>query len=115
MHTRSFISAGLAMLVPGLAFAAPRDPAAAEALFRAGRAAVDRGDYVAGCSKFEESNRLDPEVGTAFNLADCDEHIGKVAFSWQLFREVAQPLPASDERAGMATSRANALERKLPH
>jgi len=115
MHTRSFTKAGLAMLLPGLAFAAPRDPAAAEALFRAGRAAVDRGDYVAGCSKFEESNRLDPEVGTAFNLADCDEHLGKVASAWQLFKEVVQRLPASDERVGIAGSRAGALEKKLPH
>jgi len=114
MHMRSFTTAGLAMLLPGLALAAPRDPAAAETLFRAARGAVDKGDYAAACPKFEESNRLDPEVGTVFNLADCDEHLGKVATAWQLFKEVAQRLPQGDERVAIASSRAAALEKKLP-
>src|SRR5260221_7405355 len=110
MPSRRFTTAALAMLLPGLALAAPRDPAAAEALFRAGRAAADKGDYVTACPKFEESNRLDPEVGTVFNLADCDEHLGKVASAWQLFKEVAQRLSPADERVSIATSRAAALE-----
>ena len=114
MHMRSFIAAGLAMLLPGIALAAPRDPAAAEALFRAARGAIDKGDYATACPKFEESNRLDPQVGTVFNLADCDEHLGKVATAWQLFKEVAQRLPQGDERVAMASSRATALEKKLP-
>src|SRR6478672_4877951 len=112
MQMRSFTSAGFAMLLPGLALGAPRDPTAAEALFRAGRAAADKGDYVTACPKFEESNRLDPELGTAFNLADCDEHVGKVASAWQLFKEVAQRLPPGDDRVSIATSRAAALEKK---
>lgn len=115
MHKRSFTTAGLAMLLPGLALAAPRDPTTAEALFRAARAAADKGDYAAACPKFEESNRLDLEVGTIFNLADCDEHLGKVASAWQLFKEVAQRLPPNDERVSIASSRATALEKKLPH
>src|SRR6266851_1461448 len=114
MHMRSFTTAGFAMLLPAIALAAPRDPAAAEALFRAGRAAADKGDYVTACPKFEESNRLDPEVGTVFNLADCDEHLGKIASAWQLFKEVEQRLSASDERASIASSRAASLEPKLP-
>lgn len=115
MNKRSFTPAALAVLLPGLALAAPRDPAAAEALFRVARAAADQGDFAKACPKFEESNRLDPEVGTIFNLADCDEHLGKVASAWQLFREVAQRLSPGDERVGMATSRATALEKQLPH
>jgi hypothetical protein len=92
-----------------------RDPVAAEALFRAGRAAADRGDFGSACPKFEESNRLDPAVGTMLNLAACEEQLGKVASAWQLFREVAQRLPRGDERIAIAIARATALEPRLPH
>src|SRR5262249_28906373 len=101
-------------LSAGAARADRRDPVTAEALFRAGRAAADRGDFASACSQFEESNRLDPAVGTMFNLAACDEQLGKIASAWQLFREVSQRLPPGDERIALADTRANALEPKLP-
>jgi hypothetical protein len=100
-------------LLSGPAFA-QRDPTTGEALFRAGRAAVDKGDYSTACPKFEESNRLDPALGTVFNLADCDEHIGKIASAWQLFKEVAQRLPPGDDRIAIANGRAASLEPRLP-
>jgi hypothetical protein len=100
-------------LVSGQALA-QRDATTGEALFRAGRAAVDKGDFSTACPKFEESNRLDPALGTVFNLADCDEHIGKIASAWQLFKEVAQRLPTGDDRIAIANARASALEPRLP-
>jgi hypothetical protein len=114
MRTIRLAFFGFAVLVSAPVLAQSRDPATAEALFRAGRAAAERGDYPTACPKFEESKRLDPTLGTAFNLADCDEHIGKLASAWQLFREVAQRLPAGDERIAIATSRASAIEPRLP-
>src|SRR6266536_4195309 len=110
----SFATAGIFILVAGAVSANQRDPASAEALFRAGRAAIEKGDYATACPKFEERNRLDPAVGTTFNLADCMEHIGKVATAWQLFKEVAQRLSPGDERVGIAEGRAAALEPRLP-
>jgi hypothetical protein len=110
----SLAALGFSALLAGASLAQSRDPAAAEALFRAARAAMETGDYVTACPKFEESNRLDPAVGTIFNLADCDEHLGKIASAWQLFKEVEQRLSASDERASIASSRAATLEPKLP-
>src|SRR5439155_2189897 len=108
----------LAALGVSLLFTAPvfaqRDATTGEALFRAGRAAADKGDFATACPKFEESNHLDPALGTVFNLADCDEHIGKIASAWQLFREVAQRLPGGDDRIGIANGRASALEPRLP-
>ncbi len=101
-------------LLSAPAFAQGRDPTTGEALFRAGRAAADKGDFSTACPKFEESNRLDPALGTVFNLADCDEHICKIASAWQLFREVAQRLPAGDDRIGIANKRAAELEPRLP-
>ncbi len=90
------------------------DPAAAEALFREGRTLADAGDYVGACAKFRESERLDPAVGTTFNIADCEEHQGHLARAWTLYREVAQRLPGNDPRRAMAEQRVSALEPRLP-
>src|SRR5262245_45677325 len=117
--TRSWC--GLAVLVSALSvsgIAAAQsersDAAAAEALFREGRAAADAGNHEKACKKFAESNRLDPAPGTVFNLADCEEKLGHVATAWTLFREVTQKLPSSDERHRIAMARATALEPRLP-
>lgn len=90
------------------------DAASAEALFVQGRAAADKGDHATACAKFAESNRLDPAPGTVFNLGDCSEKLGKLATAWQYFREVAQRLPANDERVAIAVARAAKLERRVP-
>lgn len=90
------------------------DAAAAEVLFREGRAAMEAGDAKTACPKFRESNRLDPAPGTVLNLADCEEKLGRFATAWSLFKEVTQRLPASDERHGLAAQRATALEPKVP-
>jgi hypothetical protein len=97
-----------------IAHADGHDPAAAEALFRDGRAAAQRGDWETACPKLRESQRLDPAAGTLLNLADCEEHRGKVATAWQLFRQVVDSLPTSDERSPIAATRASALEKRLP-
>jgi hypothetical protein len=115
MHLIRWLAAfGLVALSVANARADRSDPVAAEALFRAGRAAADRGDYASACAKFEESNRLDPAVGTMFNLAACNEELGKMASAWQLFREAAQRFVPGDARIGIANARANALEPRLP-
>jgi hypothetical protein len=93
---------------------AQNDPAAAEALFREGRALSDAGDIAGACAKFRESARLDPAVGTTFNIADCEERLGHLARAWTLFGEVVQRLPASDKRHEVAKKRVAALELRLP-
>jgi hypothetical protein len=91
-----------------------RDPAAAEALFRQGRAASEQQDFTTACAKFRESNRLDPAVGTVFNIADCEEKLGHLATSWTLFQEVVQRLPPADNRRAIAEQRASKLEPRVP-
>ncbi|WP_437526568.1 PEGA domain-containing protein [Sorangium sp. So ce726] len=59
-----------------------RDPVAAEALFKAGRALVDKGDDAAGCPKFEASLALNPSASTQINIARCREREGKLATAW---------------------------------
>jgi len=106
------------MLLALLALARPLhaqgDPAAAEALFREGRALSDAGDIAGACAKFRESARLDPAIGTTFNIADCEERLGHLARAWTLFGEVVQRLPATDKRHEVAQKRAAALEPRLP-
>jgi hypothetical protein len=104
----------LAALGVARAAQAQSDPAAAEALFREGRALSDAGDIAGACAKFRESARLDPAVGTTFNIADCEERLGHLARAWTLFGEVVQRLPASDKRHDVAKKRVAALEQRLP-
>jgi hypothetical protein len=97
-----------------VARSASASDATAEALFRAGREAMERGDYAQACSRFQESQRLEPAGGTAFNLAACFEKLGRVASAWKTYREAAERLPTGDARARMSEEQARALEARLP-
>src|SRR5437764_5986851 len=60
--------------------------ATAEALFEDGKRLASAGEYAAACPKFAASQKLDPAVGTALNLADCYEKLGRTACAWAEFR-----------------------------
>ena len=110
---------GTWLLVGALAFAPAawaqtRDPAAAEALFLAGRDAAERGDWATACPKFAESDRLDPAAGTRINLADCEEHLHQPAAAWQHWREALELLTTDDPRVPSVTARAKSIEGKVP-
>src|SRR5579871_2746595 len=94
--------ASLAALSATPARADERDPTAAESLFRSARAAVDRGDYATACPQFAESQRLDPAPGTLMNLADCEEHLGRVASAWEHFVQAREQLKTGDDRIPFA-------------
>ena len=94
----------------------PGDPAAAQALFYEGRALMKDGKFAVACPKFEESLRLDYGIGTEFNLADCNEKVGKLATAWSGFLSVASAAKAQNQtqREKVARDRAKALEPRLP-
>ena len=108
------IAAAAIPLVCRAALADAPDPATAETLFRQGRASVDAGDYARACIAFSESERLDPAPGTLLNLADCEEHIGRLASAWAHFLRVESVLPATDERREIAHARAAVLAPRVP-
>jgi hypothetical protein len=94
------------LAVPQQAFAQDA-AAAADVLFNQARALTEKGDFAAACPKLEESQRLDPGMGTLYRLADCYEKLGRTASAWAGFREVA----SQAERAGQAAREADARQR----
>jgi hypothetical protein len=91
--------------------------AAAEALFRDGRALYDQGRYPEACAKFAESQRLDPAPGTLLNLAGCYEKNGQTASAWVTFKEAvsAAHVKGRADWEDLARQRAAALEPTLSH
>jgi hypothetical protein len=97
------------------AASAQSSSAQARSLFREARRLMDKKNYAPACPKFEESLRLDPGMGTQFNLAHCWEMIGRTASAWGLFLDVAAAAEASGQRKRerAARERAAALEAQL--
>ncbi len=98
----------------GRALAEGTNPAAAEALFDQGRAALAGGNFEVACGRFRESERLDPALGSRLNLADCEEKRGRLASAWSLFRGVVAKLAEGDDRLPVAQRRLAALELRVP-
>ncbi|MEO8698776.1 MAG: PEGA domain-containing protein [Kofleriaceae bacterium] len=87
--------------------------AAATIQFDQGRALMKQKKYKQACAAFENSQKLDPQMGTQFNLAECQSHMGMVATAWLAYRELGQ----RDNMAGRkmeANRRAKELEKRLP-
>jgi hypothetical protein len=114
---RSLIALGLSMMLLAAPAGAQQggDRAAAQALFEEAVRLRESGRVPEACGKFEESLRLDPTAGTRFNLADCDERIGKTASAWSLFLEVAAEMEQKGDsaRAEAANRRAQHVEPRL--
>jgi hypothetical protein len=106
----------VACAVAPLAHAGPaEDKAAAQSLFDTAKKLLAAGSYAEACPKLEESERLDPAIGTLFKLADCYEHIGRTASAWTMFLDVQAKAHAANQadREKVAKERATALEPKL--
>jgi len=111
-------AAGVCLLgATRVAKAAPteQDRIAAQALFEQARELVVAGRHAEACAKFDESQRLDPGIGTQFNLADCYEKIGRFASAYTLYVDVAARSKAigQTQRESVARERAEALRAKL--
>lgn len=92
-----------------------RDPVAAEALFQDARRLMEANRMSAACPKLEESQRLDPAVGTLMYLALCYERTDRNASAWSTYRmaESAARNAGQLERVEIARARAAALESTL--
>jgi hypothetical protein len=65
------------MAVPSVAHAQETAEQRGQRLFEEGRTLMDSGRAREACSKFAESDRLDPGGGTVLNLAICYEETGR--------------------------------------
>jgi hypothetical protein len=99
-----------------LALAAPaRADDVAEALYQEGRVAAQAKNWDLACAKLGASHEREPAPGTLLNLADCHEHLGKLATAQAEFAAVTRLFKPTDPRAGVARDRAAALEKRAPH
>jgi hypothetical protein len=106
----------LAWACPGRAEGAGDRIATAQGLYDAAAELMVAGKFGEACPKLEESQRLDPAMGTQFYLATCYESTGRPTKAWSLFLEVASAARAygNAQREATARLRAAVLEPKLP-
>jgi len=92
------------------------DIARAEVRFHAGEQFFDDKQYEAACAAFEESERLDPQLGTLLNLAFCQERMGRTATAWHEYSigAVWAEQRGQHDRAAWALGRAVEVSRKVP-
>lgn len=117
-HRRARGAAGVALVLAlGVAPAASAEPAAdrkAEALFREGRALLERGDVARGCARLAASLEIVRRASTVLNLADCDERQGHLVSSVARWQQGIAMLPASDVRVAVARERLAAVRKRIP-
>jgi hypothetical protein len=87
----------------------------ADALFEEARTLMLEGRHVEACPKLEESERLDPAVGTLLHLGECFAKTGRTASAWRTFREaiVRARSEGRVDREEIAATRAQNLESEL--
>jgi hypothetical protein len=104
-----------AQSAPARAQSAARDPVAAQTLFDVAKRLMADGKYGEACPKLEESERLDPAIGTHYTMAECYEKAGRLATAWVTYLDVASESAAEHraDREQYARARATALEPRL--
>jgi hypothetical protein len=87
-----------------------------ERLFEEGRRLMLDGRFDEACPKLEESQALDPHVGTLLNVAICHEKLGKVGSAWVEYQRAltAARVEGRVDRADLAKSRIAAIESRVP-
>ena len=122
-HTRASLRFGalftaLTLLAP-LAHAEPsaQDRATAQSFFDKGLALMKASKFSEACPLLEESQRLDPGMGTEFQLGKCYEGEGRVATAWVQYVDVADQAKATNQadRERIARQHANDLAPRVPH
>jgi tetratricopeptide (TPR) repeat protein len=106
------LALALGLGAPSPASAQPSAAAAATLQFDKGRTLMKEKKYAEACAAFEQSQKLDPQIGTLYNLGGCYAELGKIASAWNAYREVGQR-DANPGRKKEANRRARELEKRL--
>jgi hypothetical protein len=100
---------------PALAQATGDAAAAATELFQQGRQALLDGRLDVACAQLAESERLDPKVGTLFNLAQCEQRAGRLARALQRWDEALDlARKTADQRADLVAAQRAELVPRVP-
>ncbi|WP_437963479.1 hypothetical protein WMF04_27555 [Sorangium sp. So ce260] len=80
----------------------------ARALFEEARKLTAEGNYAEACPKLAASLQLDRGVGKQFYLAECLEHVGKLASAWINYMDVVDATRTTGEKKKERHARARA-------
>jgi len=115
-HRIVFAGALLAsVMLVGRPAPAQDDKARADALYKEGAALLKAEQLEEACSKLEESQKLDPAIGTLGLLAFCREKQGRTATAWRMYQDAADMAAevGQKKRKKAAEQAAKRLEAKL--
>jgi hypothetical protein len=94
----------LSCLVASVAHAAPKQATRAEQLFDEAKKLMQANDYAKACDKLEESQKLDPQLGTQLHLGYCYEKRGEPARAYTAYQAAAE-LAAQRNASGISEPR----------
>jgi hypothetical protein len=103
----------IALLASTAAAQGSAQSAAATAQFDKGRTLMKEKKFTDACAAFEQSQKLEAQFGTQFNLADCYTRIGKLASAWVTYKELSQR-DTNEGRKKESARRAKELDKRLP-
>ncbi len=85
-------------------------------LFKEGQDLMKAQKFADACPKFEDSQKLDAQLGTVLNLAFCREKLGSTWLSWLAYRdaELRADSVGKRDRAEFARQHLTELEKNLP-
>ncbi len=114
----------IALSLGVLAFATPATPAradgdaveAAREQFRDGVALMTAGDFAGALAKFKLVAHVKMNAQVAFNIADCEEHLGKLVSALGNYRLAAQKAQdgSAPQVASVVDARIEALGKRIP-
>ncbi len=117
-HLQTSRAVVLVLLVARVVHADDEGPSArADRLFGEAMALIEQGNYRDAYPRLDESQRLDPGLGTQYNLALCEERIGMHARAWRNLKAVETLAHASGKRTREEAARAKLREitPRVPH
>lgn len=88
-------------------------------LFDEARKLMEDGEYAPACPKLEQSQKLDPQLGTQLHLGHCYEKLGQLAAAYRTFQAAAELAALrnkqghNEPREKVARERASNLESQL--
>ena len=85
---------------------------AADQAFREGRELLKAGKFAQACEQFEKSQKLDPALGTLFNIGACAEQIGRLATAAAAYRELVAK-DTNEQRKAASAERLKVIEPRL--